>query len=152
MGFEPMNCEVSNLKFDALDLSANLTFSLFFQANCVYGKTMQNVRDYLVVKLHTTAKSVEKAIAQPTFKGFTILSENLVQTNHYTPIIYHDKPIAIGVAILELVYIFLFCNQLLSIYLFKLIKILYYLIYFSEQANHVQFLVQQNDQGLPIYI
>jgi hypothetical protein len=73
----------------------------------VYGKTMQNVRDYLIVKLHTTAKSVEKAIAQPTFKGFTILSENLVQTNHYTPIIYHDKPIAIGVTILELVNFFI---------------------------------------------
>jgi len=68
---------------------------------------MQNVRDYLIVKLHTTAKSVEKAIAQPTFKGFTILSENLVQTNHYTPIIYHDKPIAIGVTILELVNFFI---------------------------------------------
>jgi hypothetical protein len=94
----------------------------------VYGKTMQNVRDYLVVKLHTTAKSVEKAIAQPTFKGFTILSENLVQTNHYTPIIYHDKPIAIGVAILELVYIFLFFNQLLYI-LTNQNSILFYLFF-----------------------
>ena len=110
---------------------------------------MQNVRDYLVVKLHTTAKSVEKAIAQPTFKGFTILSENLVQTNHYTPVIYHDKPIAIGVAILELV-IFSFFNRLLSILTNQKIYIIS--IYFSEQANHVQFLVQQNDQGLPINI
>jgi len=64
---------------------------------------MQNVRDYLIVKLHTTAKSVENAIAQPNFKGFIILDENLVQTNHYTPTIVHDKPIAIGVTILELV-------------------------------------------------
>jgi hypothetical protein len=64
---------------------------------------MQNVRDYLIVKLHTTAKSVEKAIAQPNFKGFIILDENLVQTNHFTPTIVHDKPIAIGVSILELV-------------------------------------------------
>ena len=64
---------------------------------------MQNVRDYLMVKLHTQAKSLEKAIAQPNFKGFIILDENLVQTNHYTPTIVHDKPIAIGVSILELV-------------------------------------------------
>jgi hypothetical protein len=74
----------------------------------VYGKTMQNVRDYIMVKLHTSSKSVEKAIGQPTFKNFTILSENLVQTNHFTPTIVHDKPIAIGVSILELV---IFCYK-----------------------------------------
>jgi hypothetical protein len=64
---------------------------------------MQNVRDYMIVKLHTTKKSAAKAIAQPTYKNHTILSENLVQTNHFTPSIVHDKPIAIGVSILELV-------------------------------------------------
>ena len=64
---------------------------------------MQNVRDYMIVKLHTTKKSVEKAVAQPTYKNHTILSETLVQTNHFTPSIVHDKPIAIGVSILELV-------------------------------------------------
>lgn len=72
-------------------------------ANCVYGKTMQNVRDYIMVKLHTTRESALKAIAKHTYKNHTILSENLVQTNHFTPTIVHDKPIAIGVSILELV-------------------------------------------------
>lgn len=72
-------------------------------ANCVYGKTMQNVRDYIVVKLHTTRESALKAIAKHTYKNHTILSENLVQTNHFSPTIVHDKPIAIGVSILELV-------------------------------------------------
>ena len=67
---------------------------------------MQNVRDYLTVKLHTTKKSALNAIAKPTYKNHTILSKNLVQTNHFTPVIKHDKPIAIGVSILELVSIF----------------------------------------------
>ncbi len=35
MGFEPMNFEVSNLKFDALDHSANLTLFLFPGELCV---------------------------------------------------------------------------------------------------------------------
>jgi hypothetical protein len=64
---------------------------------------MQNVRDYMVVKLHTSESSVAKAVAKPTYKNHTILSETLVQTNHFTPTITHDKPIAIGVSILELV-------------------------------------------------
>lgn len=72
-------------------------------ANCVYGKTMQNVRDYITVKLHTNRDSALSAIGKHTYKNHTILSENLVQTNHFTPTIVHDKPIAIGVSILELV-------------------------------------------------
>jgi len=79
-------------------------------ANCVYGKTMQNVRDYMTVKLHTTKKSALNAIAKPTYKNHTILSKSLIQTNHYTPIITHDKPIAIGVSILELVIFTLLCK------------------------------------------
>jgi len=74
-----------------------------FQANSVFGKTMQNVRDYSCVKLHTSAKSALKAISKPTFKNYTILGEDLVQTNHFTQTITHDKPIAIGFSILELV-------------------------------------------------
>jgi hypothetical protein len=83
------------------------TGCLFFQANSVFGKTMQNVRDYSTVKLHTSAEKALKAISKPTFKNYTILGEDLVQTNHFTPTIVHDKPIAIGFSILELV-IFIF--------------------------------------------
>ena len=72
-------------------------------SNSVYGKTMQNVRDYINVKLHTTAKSALKAVSNPTYKHFVILNENLVQTNHSTPTIKHQQPQAIGVTILELV-------------------------------------------------
>lgn len=57
------------------------------------------------VKLHTTLKSAMKTTNKPTFKSFTILGENLVQTNHNTQVIRHDKPIAVGIAILELVII-----------------------------------------------
>lgn len=71
-------------------------------ANSTYGKTIQNVRNYLNVKLHVKPKSLLKSIANPTFKSFTIIDENLVQTNHFTPTILHDKPIFVGFTILEL--------------------------------------------------
>jgi hypothetical protein len=66
---------------------------------------MQNVRDYVSVKLHTSEKTLLKAISNVTFKSYTIIGEDLVQTNHFTPTITHDKPIAIGFTILELVII-----------------------------------------------
>jgi hypothetical protein len=71
-------------------------------ANSTYGKTIQNVRNYSIVKLHTTKKSLLKAISHHTFKNFVILDDYLVQTNHYKPVICHDRPIAVGMSILEL--------------------------------------------------
>lgn len=71
--------------------------------NSVFGKTIQNVRDYMTVKLHTTLESAEKAVSHYTFKNSIILDEQLLQTNHSVPSIFHNKPIAIGITILELV-------------------------------------------------
>lgn len=72
------------------------------QSNSVYGKCLQNVRDYINVRLHTSKNSALKATADHTFKNYSIIDENLVQTNHYLPTINHNSPIAIGVTILEL--------------------------------------------------
>lgn len=41
-------------------------------------------------------------MSQPTFKNFSIIDENLVQTNHFLPTIKHNIPIAIGVTILDI--------------------------------------------------
>lgn len=71
-------------------------------ANSTYGKTIQNVRNYCTVKLHTSKKTLLKAIASHTFKNFVIIDTNLVQTNHITPVVCHDKPISVGMTVLEL--------------------------------------------------
>ena len=77
-------------------------------ANCVYGKTIQNVRNYSRVKLHTTIDTLLRATSNSTYKNFTILGDGLVQTNHKIPKIFHDKPIYAGFAILELSKHFMF--------------------------------------------
>lgn len=77
-------------------------------ANSTFGKTIQNVRNYINVKLHTNIKSLEKAISSHTFKNFVILESNLVQTNHFLPVITHDKPLAIGFTVLDLSKHFMF--------------------------------------------
>jgi len=86
-------------------------------ANSTYGKTIQNVRNYLDVKLHIHEKQLLKSASNPTFKNYVILDENLVQTNHFTPIIIHDRPIFVGFTILELSKHFMydfFYNKLLK--------------------------------------
>ena len=100
--------------FKATDLSSvcpltswvripHLTNFLIFQSNSNFGKCIQNVRDYINVKLHTQANSAIKAASLHTFKNFSIIDEHLVQTNHFQHTITHTTPIAIGVTILELV-------------------------------------------------
>ena len=64
---------------------------------------MQNVRDYISVKLHTSLESSQKATSMHTYKSHVILDENLIQTNHSNDKIFHNKPISIGITILELV-------------------------------------------------
>jgi len=66
---------------------------------------MQDVRNYINVKIHSTEKSALNAISKPTYKNHIIISENLVQTNHFNSTITHNSPVAIGVTILELVII-----------------------------------------------
>ena len=72
-------------------------------SNSCFGKTIENVRDYISVKLHTNEKTFKKAMSKHTFKNFSIIDENLVVTSHVLPKILHNKPYAIGFTILELV-------------------------------------------------
>lgn len=93
-------------KCTAARISAKTKFSMdqFKKlANSTYGKTLQDVRNYSIIKIHTNKKSALKAVAQPTYKSFSIISNKLIQTSHFTPVIKHDKPIFIGFTILELV-------------------------------------------------
>lgn len=65
-------------------------------ANCVYGKTIQNVRNYIQVKIHTKISTLQQSVSNPNFKNFNIIGDNLVQTNHSLSKIVHDKPIYVG--------------------------------------------------------
>lgn len=72
-------------------------------SNSCYGKTIENVRDYITVKIHINEKSFKKAISKHTFKSFSIIDENLIITSHKLPEILHSKPYAVGFTILEYV-------------------------------------------------
>ena len=71
-------------------------------ANSAYGRTILNARNYLDIKLNTNETQLLKFVSDPTFKNYIILDENLVQTNHFTPVILHNKPIFVDFTISEL--------------------------------------------------
>ena len=70
--------------------------------NSVFGKTMENIRNRVNVKLVNDKKRAEKLSAKPNYKHCNIFSEDLVAIHMKKTKIYYDKPIYLGMCILDL--------------------------------------------------
>lgn len=73
--------------------------------NAIYGKTMENMRSRVDIKLRTKWEGrygVRKLIAAPNFKKFTCFGDDVVAVELNKTIILMDKPIAIGMSILDI--------------------------------------------------
>lgn len=73
--------------------------------NAIYGKTMENMRARVDIRLKSSwdgRYGARKLIAMPNFKKFTIFDENLVAIQLSTTNILMNKPIAIGLSILDI--------------------------------------------------
>jgi len=46
--------------------------------NSVFGKTMENIRNHVDVRLRTSEKSAEKLVSKPNYERTTIFSEDLI--------------------------------------------------------------------------
>lgn len=74
-------------------------------ANAIYGKTMENVRgriDLRLVRKWEGRFGAETYIAKPNFKRSIAFSENFVAIEMMKTSIKFDKPIAIGMAVLDI--------------------------------------------------
>jgi hypothetical protein len=69
--------------------------------NSLLGKTMENVRNRVNMQLVTSEKQLEKLVKQPNFKVATIFTESLVAVHMKKSMEKSDKPIYLGMAILE---------------------------------------------------
>ena len=71
--------------------------------NSVFGKTMENIRNRVDVKLVNTEEKLRKLVAKPNLKGPPkIFSENLVSVHMKKTSLTMNKPIYLGMCILEL--------------------------------------------------
>ena len=70
--------------------------------NSVFGKTMENLRKRISVKLVNNAKDYVKCISKPIFVSQKIFRENFVAIHEIKPVLTLNKPIYVGFSILDL--------------------------------------------------
>ena len=70
--------------------------------NSVFGKTMENIRNRVDVKLVNTEEKLKKLIAKPNFRSRKIFSENLVSVHMKKTSLTMNKPVYLGMCILDL--------------------------------------------------
>ena len=70
--------------------------------NSVFGKTMENIRNRVDVKLVNNRKQAEKLCAKPNFNHSNIFSENLISIHMKKTKLAFNKPVYLGMCILDL--------------------------------------------------
>ena len=70
--------------------------------NSVFGKTMENIRNRVNVKLVNTENKLRKLVAKPNFKSCKIFNENLVSVHMKQTSLTMVKPVYLGMCILDL--------------------------------------------------
>ena len=76
--------------------------------NSVFGKTMENIRNRVDVRLVNTKEKLRKLVAKPNFKSRKIFNENLVSVHMGKTSLTMNKPIYLGMCILDLSKIIMF--------------------------------------------
>ena len=70
--------------------------------NNVFGKTMENTRKRVDVRLETDDKKLSKLVAKPTYVNSKIFNENLVAVHNIKETLTLDRPAYVGMCILDL--------------------------------------------------
>ena len=69
--------------------------------NSVFGKTMENIRNRVDIKLVNDKKRTEKLSAKPNFNHCNIFSEDLVAIHMKKTELKFNKPVYLGMCILD---------------------------------------------------
>ena len=70
--------------------------------NAAFGKPMENVRKHRDIKLVTTDKGRNKLVSEPNYRAIKSCSENLVAVEMRKIKVKMNKPIYVGMAILDI--------------------------------------------------
>ena len=69
--------------------------------NRVFGKTMENLRKRISVKLINNSKDYVRCVSKPNFISQKIFSKNFVDIQQVKPVLILNKPIYVGFNILD---------------------------------------------------
>ena len=70
--------------------------------NFVFGKTIENIRNRVDIRLISLDKVAKKLAAKPNFDRCTIFDENLIAVHMKKTKLYFNKPVYLGMSILDL--------------------------------------------------
>ena len=70
--------------------------------NLVFGKTMENIRKHRDIKLVTTNKRRSKLVSEPIYRSLNYISEDLSIIEMNKTKVKMNKPIYLGLSILEI--------------------------------------------------
>ena len=70
--------------------------------NSVFGKTLENIRNRVDIRLISSDKVAQKLAAKPSYDCCTIFDENLIAVHMKKKKLYFNKPVYLGMSILDL--------------------------------------------------
>ena len=70
--------------------------------NSVFGKTPENIRNRVEIRLISTDKVAQKLVTKPNYDCRTIFDENLIAVHIKNTKLYFNKPVYLGMSILDL--------------------------------------------------
>ena len=70
--------------------------------NLVYGKTLENVRNHVDIKLVTSKEEAQKWICKPNFSRYTIYNKHFAAIHMLKKKVVQNKPRYVGFTVLEL--------------------------------------------------
>ena len=70
--------------------------------NAVFGKTMENIRNRVNIKLVNTGEQFKKLVAKPNYESRKIFNKNLVSVHMKKTSLTMNKPVYLGMCILDL--------------------------------------------------
>ena len=70
--------------------------------NSVFGKTMENIRNRVDIRLVTRESQAKKLTCKPSYQHHTIFSKNLAAVHMKKTSLYFNKPVYLGMSILDL--------------------------------------------------
>ena len=74
--------------------------------NSVFGKTPENIRNRVDIRLISSDKVTQKLAAKPNYDRYTIFDKNLITVHMKKTKLYFNKPVYLGMSILVLMYDF----------------------------------------------